>query len=67
MKTREENPVLFLSDDRVSHCIFDGMIFLKEISVILLSVPPHGTHIMQSLEGAFLGPMNTALATEGNK
>jgi hypothetical protein len=57
VKATETDPVLLVSDNHISHCSLEAVIFCRVNHITLLSIPPHGSHKIQPLDCGFFGPL----------
>jgi hypothetical protein len=65
VKATEENPTLLILDEHYSYTRNSYIInFAREHHVSVISLPPHSTHKMQSLDLSFMAPLTTFYAQE---
>ncbi|XP_030762946.1 uncharacterized protein LOC115887620 [Sitophilus oryzae] len=67
VKSSEEDPVLLILDNHVSHRSLEAVLYCREHHIILLSLPPHASHRLQPLDRSFFAPLKTAYSTEADK
>lgn len=67
VKSSEDDPVLLLLDNHVSHCSLEAVTYAEKHSITLISLPPHASHRLQPLDRVISGPMKTAYAKECDK
>ncbi|CAK1598674.1 unnamed protein product [Parnassius mnemosyne] len=65
-KPSESDPVLLLLDNHSSHISWNSYKFCKENHIVMLSLPPHGSHRIQPLDISIYGPLKTAYKQECN-
>ncbi|KAK9753009.1 DDE superfamily endonuclease [Popillia japonica] len=60
VEASKESPILLLSDGHHTYTRNIRLIdYARDYGVVLLSVPPHCTHRLQSLDVSFMKPLNT--------
>ena len=64
VKPCEEDPVLLILDNHISHCSLDAVMLCRNSFITLLSLPPHASHIMQPLDKGFFGPLKNSFSIE---
>lgn len=65
VKATEENPTLLILDKHYSYTRNSYIInFAREHHVSVISLPPHSTHKVQSLDLSFMAPLTTFYAQE---
>jgi len=60
MKPSPEDPVLLILDNHTSHLSLAAIEYCRKHSIVMLTLPPHGSHMMQPLDVTFLhslGPL----------
>lgn len=67
VKPTKADPVVLILDNHVSHCSLEAILFAREHSIILLTLPPHGSHKIQPLDRGFFFPLKSAFANECDK
>ncbi|XP_068085591.1 uncharacterized protein [Anabrus simplex] len=67
VKPSEEDPVLLIMDNHISHCSLDAVMFCRDKFITLLTLPPHASHMLQPLDKGFFGPLKSAFSTECDK
>ncbi|XP_043215954.1 uncharacterized protein LOC122378678 [Amphibalanus amphitrite] len=67
VKSTKDDPTLLILDNHVSHCTLKAIEFARENRIILLTLPPHGSHRLQPLDVGFFGPLKSAYALECDK
>ena len=65
-KPSEDDPVLLIFDNHVSHCSQRAYNY-KENSISVLTIPPHISHRIQPLDVTFFGPLKAAYNVECDK
>ncbi|XP_045449135.1 uncharacterized protein LOC123657659 [Melitaea cinxia] len=65
-KPSETEPILFILDNHSSHISLRAYEFCKESNIVMLSLPPHGSHRIQPLDVSIYGPLKTAYKQECN-
>ncbi|KAJ2937697.1 hypothetical protein O0L34_g17508 [Tuta absoluta] len=65
-KPTETDPVLLILDNRSSHTSWNAYQFCKQNNIVMLSLPPHGSHRIQPLDVSVYGPLKTAYKQECN-
>ena len=66
-KPSEDDPVLLIFDNHVSHCSLRAYNYCKENSISVLTIPPHTSHRVQPLDVTFFGPLKAAYNVECDK
>ena len=64
VKSSQEDPVLLILDNHVSHCSLDAIDTSRKYNICLVSLPPHASHKLQPLHVGFFGPFRTAYSVE---
>ena len=64
VKSSQEDPVLLILDNHVSHCSLEVMDTSRKYNICLVSLPPHASHKLQPLDVVFFGPLKTAYSVE---
>ena len=64
MKSSQEDPVLLILDNHVSHCSLEAINTSRKYNICLVSLPPHASHKLQPLDVGFFGPFKTAYSVE---
>lgn len=67
VKSSEENCVLLIVDNHVSHCTLQAYNYCKENFIVLLTIPPHTSHRTQPLDVSFYSPLKNAYNNECDK
>lgn len=67
IKSSEDDPVILILDNHSSHCTLEAITFCRNNFIVLLSLPPHGSHKMQPLDRCFFGPLKSAFSSECDK
>jgi hypothetical protein len=62
VKATKEAPVLLILDNHSSHLSLASIELARESGVVLLSLAPHTSHRLQSLDTGFFGPLKKAYA-----
>ncbi|XP_063895946.1 uncharacterized protein LOC135118305 [Helicoverpa armigera] len=62
-KPSKNDPALIILDNHSSHLSLSAIELARENGIVLLSLPPHTSHRMQSLDTGFFGPLKKAYAT----
>ncbi|XP_047537873.1 MFS-type transporter clz9-like [Vanessa atalanta] len=62
-----EDPVLLLLDNHTSHVSLDAVKFARENNIVMLTLPPHGSHKLQPLDRSFFSPLKGKYAIECDK
>lgn len=65
-KPSQNEPILLILDNHSSHISLRTYEFCKKNHIIMLSLPPHGSHRMQPLDVAIYGPLKAAYKQECN-
>lgn len=55
----KEDQVLLILDNHESHVSLEAINFCRDNGIVMLTLPPHGTHKLQPLDVSFFGPMKT--------
>lgn len=58
----ESNPVLLILDNHGSHISIESVLFCRQHSIHLLSIPPHCSHKIQPLDKIFFKPLKDYLS-----
>lgn len=58
----ESNPVLLILDNHSSHICIESVLFCRQHSIHLLSIPPHSSHKIQPLDKVFFKPLKDYLS-----
>ena len=58
-KPSAEDPVLLIVDNHTSHLSLAAIEYCRKHSIVMLTLPPHGSHMMQPLDVTFFGPFKT--------
>ena len=53
------DPVLLILDNHTSHLSLAAIDYCRKHSIVMLTLPPHGSHMMQPLDVTFFGPFKT--------
>ncbi|XP_026488620.2 uncharacterized protein LOC113395268 [Vanessa tameamea] len=61
-----EKKILLLLDNHESHKYYPALDYASKNNVVILSLAPHTTHIMQSMDVAVYGPLKTYFEREVN-
>ncbi|XP_030766433.1 uncharacterized protein LOC115890366 [Sitophilus oryzae] len=67
VKPTKADRVVLILDNHASHCSLEAILFAREHSIILLTLPPHGSHKIQPLVRGFFFPLKSAFANECDK
>lgn len=62
VKCSQASPVLLLVDNHVSHLSLSAIEYCRENGIVMLTLPPHGSHRIQPLDVTFFGPFKTYLS-----
>ena len=62
VKSCPEDPVLLILDNHSSHISLDVVLYCRQHSIHMLSLPPHSSHKAQPLDMCFYGPLKTHYA-----
>lgn len=65
-KPTAETPILLVLDNHNSHATLEAWELAKENHVVMLTIPPHGSHRIQPLDVGFYSPLKTAYNKECN-
>lgn len=65
-KPSQNEPILLILDNHSSHISLRTYEFCKKNNIIMLSLPPHGSHRMQPLDVSIYGPLKAAYKQECN-
>jgi len=65
-KPSENEPILLILDNHSSHISLRAYEFCKSNNIVMLSLPPHGSHRIQPLDVSIYGPFKTAFKQECN-
>jgi hypothetical protein len=65
-KPSENEPILLVLDNHSSHISLRAYEFCKTNNIVMLSLPPHGSHRIQPLDVSFYGPLKVAYKQECN-
>lgn len=63
-KPREDNQILLILDNHVSHISYNAVMFCRENHIHLLSLPPHASHRLQPLDLGVFGNLKLFYAQE---
>jgi hypothetical protein len=55
----QDDPVLLIVDNHSSHLSLAAIDYCRLSNIIMLTLPPHGSHMMQPLDVTFFGPFKT--------
>ena len=55
----QNSPVLMILDNHVSHLSIAAVEYCRQQGVIMLTMPPHSSHMIQPLDVTFFGPFKT--------
>jgi hypothetical protein len=59
-----DNPALLILDNHISHCTLAAVVFCRENHITHLSLPPHVSHKLQTLNVRFFGPLKAMYSHE---
>lgn len=65
-KPSEKDPILLILDNHSSHISLKAYEFCKSNNIVMLSLPPHGSHRIQPMDVSIYGPFKTAYKAECN-
>ncbi|XP_046969743.1 uncharacterized protein LOC124537073 [Vanessa cardui] len=65
-KPSENEPILLILDNHSSHISLRAYEFCRSNNIVMLSLPPHGSHRIQPLDVSIYGPLKTAYKQECN-
>uniref|UniRef100_A0A2A4J4D1 Ig-like domain-containing protein n=1 Tax=Heliothis virescens TaxID=7102 RepID=A0A2A4J4D1_HELVI len=65
-KPSENEPILLVLDNHASHISLRAYEFCKGNNIVMLSLPPHGSHRIQPLDVSVYGPLKAAYKQECN-
>ncbi|XP_052739730.1 uncharacterized protein LOC112049361 [Bicyclus anynana] len=65
-KPSENEPILLILDNHSSHISLRTYEFCKTNNIVMLSLPPHGSHRIQPLDVSIYGPFKAAYKQECN-
>lgn len=65
-KPTAETPILLVLDNHNSHATLEAWELAKENHVVMLTIPPHGSHRIQPLDVSFYSPLKRAYNKECN-
>jgi hypothetical protein len=63
-KPSKDKPCLLILDNHYSHCTLESYSYCKENFIIVVSIPPHTSHMLQPLDVVFYGPLKKAYNRE---
>lgn len=63
----QDEPVLLIMDNHSSHISLEGTSYARDNHIVILTLPPHGSHKLQPLDVAVHGPLKTKYAIECEK
>lgn len=61
VKSCKTRPVLLIMDNHSSHLDFQAVNFAKNNGIVLLTLPPHCSHVLQPLDVTVFGPFKKAI------
>lgn len=59
-----EEPILLILDNHSSHIAYPVVDFCKKQGIILFTLPPHTSHVLQPLDRGLFGPMKEDIKKE---
>lgn len=59
-----DDPVLLIIDNHSSHISLEGTNYAREHNIVILTLPPHGSHKLQPLDVAVHSPLKTKYSIE---
>lgn len=62
-----EDPVLLLLDNHSSHISLEAVNYAREQNIVMLTLPPHGSHKLQPLDRSFFSPLKSKYSVACNK
>lgn len=65
-KCSKETPILLIMDNHPSHLDYQVITFAKENGIIILTLPPHCSHVLQPLDVTVFGPFKKAVGCSQN-
>ena len=66
VKSSKEKPVLLILDNHSSHLDYRAVTFAKDNGIVLLTLPPHCSHVLQPLDVTVFGPFKKAIGVSQN-
>lgn len=66
-KPSEDDPVLLILDNHVSHCSLSSVELCRKNNIVLLTLPPHASHMLQPLDKVIFAPFKKFYADEIEK
>ena len=63
VKSSQQDPVLLVVDNHSSHISLASVLYCREHSIHVTSLPPHSSHKTQPLDVCFYGPLKVHYAT----
>ncbi|XP_032790742.2 uncharacterized protein LOC116927786 [Daphnia magna] len=66
VKCSKEKPILLIMDNHSSHLDFQAVTFAKENGIVMLTLPPHCSHVLQPLDVTLFGPFKKAIGSTQN-
>ncbi|KAJ4448610.1 tigger transposable element-derived protein 1-like [Periplaneta americana] len=67
VKSSVDDPVLLVLDNHVSHCSLSAVEFCRQHNIVLLTLPPHASHMLQPLDKVIFAPFKKFYAQEVEK
>jgi hypothetical protein len=61
-----EHPVLLILDTHSSHCTLEAYKYCRENGIVVVPIPPHTSHRLQSLNVTSYGPLKTTFHRESD-
>ena len=67
MRSSKEKPVLLILDNHSSHLDYRAVTFAKDNGIVLLTLPPHCSHVLQPLDVTVFGSFKKAIGVSQNE
>lgn len=64
VRADKDHPVLLILDNHSSHRSLEAVLYCRENSIHLLTIPPHSSHRLQPLDRSYFKPLKTLYADE---
>lgn len=63
----EEDPVLLILDNHSSHISLEVVKYARENNIVIVTLPPHGSHKLQPLDRSLFSPLKVKYSIECDK
>lgn len=63
----QEDPVLLILDNHSSHISLEAVKYARSSNIVMLTLPPHGSHKLQPLDRCLYSPLKTKYSIECDK